>query len=146
MDAIIIISIALVLESIALLINTILLKKYLKPSKQVKEKPFNIDEYLNSYNFNIKLDGLVLELKDKYDNETIANKIYLYLVQSDQNCTKIEKNILLNYIKDVLRNYVNNYTNNKEPEINQFMFTEEINTSQEKNKTNIDNILNNFYK
>lgn len=128
-----------------------LIKNTGNKNKKIKKVEFNKDEYLNSLEFNKKLDGLIVPLLDKNDNETIVEKVIKKLITSDPNINNISNNELQEYITNVLSNYNNNFVKSSDLE-------EELDTStivyqdparefsQElNNEINISSTLNNFY-
>ena len=128
-----------------------LIKNTGNKNKKIKKVEFNKDEYLNSLEFNKKLDWLIVPLLDKNDNETIVEKVIKKLITSDPNINNISNNELQEYITNVLSNYNNNFVKSSDLE-------EELDTStivyqdparefsQElNNEINISSTLNNFY-
>lgn len=112
-------------------------------------------EYLHSLEFNTHLDGMIQPLLGSYNNEDIIAKIFK-TVRTYEHLDTIENKELYRYITDVLSNYHNSYTENIE-KINSMdevydnnmddSYSIKLNTDIEAiNTTNINNVLNNFYK
>lgn len=129
-----------------------LIKNTGNKNKKIKKVEFNKDEYLNSLEFNKKLDGLIVPLLDKNDNETIVEKVIKKLITSDPNINNISNNELQEYITNVLSNYNNNFVKSSDLEEEELdtstivyqdparEFSQELN-----NEINISSTLNNFY-
>ena len=114
---------------------------------------FDIDEYINSLEFNTVLDNLIRPLLGQISNEDIAKTIVTELNKTDEKIKQIDDLKLFNYIKDVLLNYHNSYS-----EVNDIFldmkedfikgteeYAEEI-TKIQNSREDISNVLNNFYK
>lgn len=115
-----------------------------------KKSNFNKKEYLNSLNFNKRLDGIIVSLLGKYDNESIVNIADKTLREKDSKLNNISKEELKDYISKVLSNYSNTYNAND--------FEEEIQSSNTyyqdpareissklNNEVDLSNTLRNFY-
>ena len=115
-----------------------------------KKSNFNKKEYLNSLNFNKKLDGIIVSLLGKYDNKSIVNIADKTLREKDSKLNNISKEELKDYISKVLSNYSNTYnTNDFEEEIqpsNTYYQdpAREI-SSKLNNEVDLSNTLRNFY-
>lgn len=166
----------LIAVSIICILNFISCKSQNKMSKETKENvqkfikgKYNIDmdEYIHSLDFNSILDSHILSLLGKFSNEDIVNKVTDKLILLNDNFANInehDKIKLKEYIRDVLRNYNNSYEEplknkdiNKEFDelfesspnsysVQSIDFNKEGTETIDKNRTNITNVLNNFYK
>ena len=123
----------------------------LKVTKTEEHKPIDMLEYIRSVEFNKKLDGLIYPMLDKASNEEIIKRSVKELKRTDKNMQYINQKDLINYIRDILSNYNNNY---KEAEIESL--EEEIDQKPSayydpaldmnlRSTNSISNALNSFY-
>lgn len=108
---------------------------------------FNEDEYLNSLEFNKKLDGMITQLLGKHSNAEIARMISVRIMKTDMHNLNREK--LMEYISNVLLNYTNDY----DPMRNMEEYTtheshEYIDPARDSNLNEVDisDSMRNFYK
>lgn len=120
-----------------------------------RKNKFNQDEYLNSYDFNVKLDGLIQPLLGKHSNNVIADLCIAKLYSVDKNLEYIDDNDVYDYIIKVLENYNNTYDsdNTSEEDIVEEKTEEvyydparEFSSNLNNKGTDITNTLKDFYK
>ena len=154
----------LIAVSIICILNFITCKSQIKTSKETKDNlqkfikgkyNIDIDEYMHSLDFNTILDSHILSLLGKFSNEDIVNKVTDKLILLNDNFTNInehDKIKLKEYIRDVLRNYNNSYTEKIEFKPVEEVYNSSIDFNKEetetidKNKIDLTGTLNNFYK
>lgn len=152
-------SILLIISICVLIMNITILVKLTAYLKTLNKKQnlsnvetsndnINLDEILNSLEFNTHLDELIRPLLGKYNNKDIVDKVSEYIIKHDLK--NADENKIKNYVSDVLLNY-NNHIDQYETEST--YLTEEIidypdkNISSESvNNTDMARALNNFYK
>lgn len=140
-----------------------------------KKEEINVDEILYSFEFNTALDGKIRPLLGKYSNDKIV-KIIIDQMYGSKIYDKIPIPVLEEHIRETLRNYNNPYNANKdlyefldESVDDQAHRLATMNTMVDNlpsngitvkvddslkgtngvtpnNQTNINNVLNNFYK
>lgn len=118
----------------------------IKPSVTYGHKTIN-DEYLNSLEFNKKLDGMIISLLGKYSNKSIAKLITNELSKEDNLDANEEKKIL-DYVSAVLESYTNTYNSNIDKEVNNQQYNEYIDPARKANLNEVDisNSMKNFYE
>lgn len=119
----------------------------IKPSvTYCKHKIIN-DEYLNSLEFNKKLDGMIISLLGKYSNKSIAKLITNELAKEDNLDANEEKKIL-DYVSAVLESYTNTYNSNIDKEVSNRQYNEYIDPARKANLNEVDisNSMKNFYE
>lgn len=151
----------------------ILVWKVYKATKKEYEIPeedhpdIDLDEFLNSLEFNMLLDGKIQPMLGKYKNEDIVKRIMKSFEKENDNIiSRIDKNTLKSYIEEVLLNYNNNFqeeeyefegydndeiveyykAKRKLKDNNTHASPEEIFVTTNSNTVNLSNTLNNFYK
>lgn len=105
---------------------------------------FNEDEYLNSLEFNKKLDGLIIQLLGKHSNEEIAKMISAKIIKTDMH--NLNKDKLITYIENVLLSYSNNY--NPLSNMEEYTSNEYIDPARDSklNEIDISDSMKNFYE
>lgn len=107
----------------------------------------NLDETLNSLEFNTHLDELIRPLLGKYNNKDIVDKVSEYVLKNDLKNADEDK--IKNYISDVLLVYNNHI---EQPETESVYPTEEVidyhtdDHSSISVNTDVARALNNFYR
>lgn len=105
------------------------------------------DEYLNSLEFNKKLDGMIISLLGKYSNKSIAKLITNELSKEDNLDANEEKKIL-DYVSAVLESYTNTYNSNIDKEVSNRQYNEYVDPARKANLNEVDisNSMKNFYE
>lgn len=139
---------SIILASIALFININILKKL--NSKKVKEEPskINLDDKLNSLEFNIHLDDLIRPLLGKFNNKDIEEKVSNQVIKYDLKViNKSDQNKIRDYISDVLLNY-NNHIVFEEPIVtpNDIIEISDDKKTTKMNEFDLGSTINNFYR
>lgn len=118
----------------------------IKPNVTYCHKTIN-DEYLNSLEFNKKLDGMIISLLGKYSNKSIAKLITNELAKEDNLDANEEKKIL-DYVSAVLESYTNTYNSNINKEVSNRQYNEYIDPARKANLNEVDisNSMKNFYE
>lgn len=152
-----IIYISILCSILVISINTYILiyKTFIIKKQKVNDKENNnntdLDEYLNSLEFNTILDQEIRPLLGNYNNLDITNKVSEKVIRNYMSGFKsIDTNHVHKYVSDVLLNYNNTFNDvvNK----NEFEDTEEVLDDYTKIPNHsepfvdLHNVLNNFYK
>lgn len=130
--------------TISVIILMILKKQYNKSSD--KKIDFNIDEYLGSLEFNMLLDKNITPLLGKVSNDEIVNIVSQCVIREDKRVSEIDKNILDNYIRDILLNYHNSYSKNIDNTIIEEDTDKIFVPNSKSNTIDISNTIYNFYE
>ena len=116
-----------------------------KPKNDSKEKDFNEDEYINSIEFNRKLDDMIVPLIGKYSNENIVKIITSNIIKKETHNINREK--LIDYVRHSLSFYNNNYTDSIDEEIpNPMNRYEDSGRSLNSREVDISDTMRNFYE
>ena len=148
-----IIAICTSLFSLYMTIKNEKILKQLGANKTQKNKE-QIDpiEYLHSLEFNTFLDDSIIPLLGKYSNEEIVTKVFNKVHVHKQPVHAISSDKLREYITDVLSNYHNSYKedittfNNVFTDDGIYEVVDNRHIIEQVNSTNIDSVLNNFYR
>ena len=148
----IVLNILSIIISIITLCISINILKRLKPNK-IKEESneIDLDEKLNSLEFNTHLDNIIRPLLGKLNNEDIAEKVSEKVIMYDfKTANKSDMNKIKNYISDLLLVY-NNHIDIKESSItpDEIIQISEYNDDKKISKRNefdLSTTINNFYR
>ena len=119
MDIGIVLNILSIIISIITLYISINILKRLKPNKIEKESDgIDLDEKLNSLEFNTHLDNIIRPLLGKFNNKDIAEKVSEKVIRYDFKTTnKSDMLKIKNYISDLLLVYNNHIEMEETPTI-----------------------------
>lgn len=142
--------ISIILSSIAILVSIYVYFIITESNREetTSEEDNNLDEKLNSLEFNTRLDDLIRPMLGKYTNEEITKKLTDYIINYEMKDTN-ESNI------DIIKNYISDlllvYNNHIEPELvndasEEYFEDIKVSDVQQNNDFNIDNVLKDFYK
>lgn len=135
--------------SILLFINY---KNNKKIEKNNKEQEFNYNEYLNSLEFNTLLDNEIRKYLGKKSNDDIVKIVTDTLIANDKKSAMVGKDILSDYIRDMLLNYINKFDDTIDEITDKVLDNVEVIDDtkyvnlDDKLYTNLSNVLNDFYK
>jgi len=124
--------------------------KQVEDNQPVKTKQEDPVEYMHSLDFNTFLDGQIQRLLGNYSNEEIVTKVYARVLKY-KPIQGISRDELRKYITDVLCNYHNPYIESigKISAIEDYFEPAnqiDIKSIEKINTTNIDSVLNDFYR
>ena len=148
----IVLNILSIIISIITLCISINILKRLKPNKIEKESDgIDLDEKLNSLEFNTHLDNIIRPLLGKFNNKDIAEKVSEKVIRYDFKTTnKSDMLKIKNYISDLLLVY-NNHIEMKETstipddiiEVSEYDDNKKISNQ---NEFDLSTTINNFYR
>lgn len=148
----IVLNILSIIISIITLCISINILKRLKPNKIEKESDgIDLDEKLNSLEFNTHLDNIIRPLLGKFNNKDIAEKVSEKVIRYDFKTTnKSDMLKIKNYISDLLLVY-NNHIEMEETstipddiiEVSEYDDNKKISNQ---NEFDLSTTINNFYR
>ena len=148
----IVLNILSIIISIITLYISINILKRLKPNKIEKESDgIDLDEKLNSLEFNTHLDNIIRPLLGKFNNKDIAEKVSEKVIRYDFKTTnKSDMLKIKNYISDLLLVY-NNHIEMEETstipddiiEVSEYDDNKKISNQ---NEFDLSTTINNFYR
>lgn len=116
-----------------------------KPKNDSKEKDFDEDEYINSIEFNRKLDNMIVPLIGKYSNENIVKIVTSNIIKKETH--NINRGKLAEYVTHSLSYYNNTYTDSIDEEIHNPMNRyEDSGRSLNSREIDISDTMRNFYE
>ena len=152
MDIGIVLNILSIIISIITLCISINILKRLKPNKIEKESDgIDLDEKLNSLEFNTHLDNIIRPLLGKFNNKDIAEKVSEKVIRYDFKTTnKSDMLKIKNYISDLLLVYNNHIEMEETPtipddiiEVSEYDDNKKISNQ---NEFDLSTTINNFYR